>query len=78
MNGDPWREAFASPRTVAALFSCDVKTVYRLVRAGKLPHVRVGYLIRLPMRAVRVFVEEQVAGKWCPWTRRRRGRNEPR
>jgi excisionase family DNA binding protein len=40
--------ALLSPREAAALLNVSRETVYRLIRTGQLPSVRVGGPIRLP------------------------------
>lgn len=46
-------------RTAAALLSVSTTTIDRLVRAGKLPAVRVGGSIRFVLSDVEAFVAKQ-------------------
>jgi excisionase family DNA binding protein len=43
-----------TPREVAALLKVSRATVYKLVAAGKIEHVRVGMAIRIPRSVVLV------------------------
>jgi excisionase family DNA binding protein len=48
MSPSPQASEFLSPRAVAARLGVSANTVLRLVRAGRLPSVRVGWQVRIP------------------------------
>ena len=43
--------------TVSALLGCKPITVYRLVKAGKFPHRRIGALLRFSDRDIETYLE---------------------
>jgi excisionase family DNA binding protein len=43
---------FVSPTEAAATLGVNIKTVYRAIRQGTLPSVRVGRTIRIPSAAL--------------------------
>jgi excisionase family DNA binding protein len=49
-------ERLMKPRTVAERLDVSLEMVYRLVRRGKLAHLRVGSHIRIPSGALDGFI----------------------
>ena len=43
------------PRTVAAMLNVSMRTVYRMVKDGRLSAIRIGRLIRIPYKEVKRF-----------------------
>lgn len=46
-----------SPRQVADRLGCSLSTVHKLLRSGDLESVKIGQLRRIPLDAVRVYIE---------------------
>ena len=40
-------------------------TVHKMVRAGKLPHVRIGRRIIIPVKALKDWLEQQASESWA-------------
>jgi excisionase family DNA binding protein len=53
---------FMSPVEAAALLHVSRYTIYRLIRSGQLPAVRVGGQLRLPRRALALRLAETRGG----------------
>jgi excisionase family DNA binding protein len=51
---------------VAALMSVSPMTVYRMIRAGELPAVRIGRAYRVESAAVRVYLDRHHVGWVAP------------
>jgi excisionase family DNA binding protein len=57
MNNQTTR--FSSVQEIASMLRVSKMTVYRLIHAGQLPHVRVGRSMRIPTRAVWEYLHQQ-------------------
>ena len=55
-------EALVDTRSAAALLGVSTRTVYVWVEMGKLPHVRVGRLVRFRPADLARWVEDRVSG----------------
>jgi len=54
--------AFLTPAQAAAVLNVSRETVYRLVRTGKLPSIRVGGQLRIPKRTLAQRLAETRGG----------------
>jgi excisionase family DNA binding protein len=50
-----------SPRSAAAALDLSVSTLYRLIRAGDIPVVRIRGSVRIPTAALQAFVDASAA-----------------
>lgn len=51
-----------SPQDAARLVSLSRSNVYKLIKAGELPSVRIGGLVRVPVPALRDWIRRQTTG----------------
>lgn len=56
--------AVMDAREAAAYLAVKVGTIYRMVRAGELPHVRVGRNIRFRIKDLNDYLEERTSRTW--------------
>jgi excisionase family DNA binding protein len=54
--------AFLSPAQTAVVLNVSRETVYRMIRAGQLPSIRVGGQLRVPKRALAARLAETRGG----------------
>jgi excisionase family DNA binding protein len=48
----PARTPYLTPAEAADLLRVDVKSIYRSIAKGEIPHLRVGRMIRIPRAAI--------------------------
>ena len=60
----PVQKAVLSTREAAAYLSISLPTLFRLTRAGELPHLRIGRVIRYRVEDLDAFLKERVTTKW--------------
>ncbi len=58
IGSDPPRKLLVTAEDAAALLSLGRSTVYQLIRAGRIPSVRVGRTRRIAFAALEAFVAE--------------------
>lgn len=58
------QKAALSTREAAAYLSISLPTLFRLTRAGQLPHLRIGRGLRYRPEDLAAFLEERVTTKW--------------
>ena len=56
--------ALLDARAAAAYLAMNIETLYRLARAGELPHTRVGRALRFRLVDLDRYLEEQTALYW--------------
>jgi excisionase family DNA binding protein len=56
--------AVLDARAAAAYLAVHSETLYRLVRAGQLPHTRVGRALRFRLVDLERYLEEQTSTYW--------------
>jgi len=56
--------ALLDARAAAAYLAVNIETLYRLARAGELPHTRVGRALRFRLVDLERYLEEQTSAYW--------------
>ena len=62
----------------ARLLGVSKPTVYRLARAGHIPHTRVASLVRFRRAAIEAYLAARTTTAWLPGERTNRGPDELR
>lgn len=57
MNYEKKDQRFLNAEEVAKMLCCNKETVYRMVRAGKIPHFRIGTIIRFSMEQIENWIK---------------------
>ncbi|TNC10819.1 helix-turn-helix domain-containing protein [Methylobacterium terricola] len=63
MSTNEVKPVFYCPRDVAVLLNVSQRTVYKLIKAGRLPHIRIGNMIRVNLADVRALSYEHNADR---------------
>jgi excisionase family DNA binding protein len=56
--------AVLDARAAAAYLAVHIETLYRLARAGELPHTRVGRALRFRLVDLERYLEDQTSAYW--------------
>ena len=58
------QKAVLTTKEAAAYLSISLPTLHRLLRAGELPHLRLGRVIRFRVEDLDAFLESRVTTEW--------------
>ncbi len=64
LAGDDLSTAILDAREAAAYLAVNIETLYRMDRAGGLPHTRVGRALRFRLVDLDRYLEEQTSMYW--------------
>jgi excisionase family DNA binding protein len=59
MSAVPTDSPLLRPREIAAVLHCSLSRVYQLVRAGELPHTKLGGALRVPAPAFAAWIQRK-------------------
>jgi excisionase family DNA binding protein len=63
MSTNEVKPVFYGPRDVAVLLNVSPRTVYKLIKSGQLPHIRIGNMIRVNLADVRALSYDRNAAR---------------